>query len=195
VKFLFDLFPLILFFVAFKIQGIFVATAVAMGATVLQVGYVLARGRKVSGLQWSTLVIIGTLGSATLVLHDETFIKWKPTVFYWLAGVAFLGGLAFGKNLVRVVLPAEFVLPEPVLKKLCIVWGVFFLALGALNLYVANQFSLDTWATFKVFGVTAMMFVLIVVQAFWIAKYMPDDDSPAEVATPVPAGVAESHKP
>jgi intracellular septation protein len=194
VKFLFDLFPLILFFVAFKFQGIFVATAVAIGATVVQVGYVMARGRKVSGMQWATLVIIGVFGGATLLLHDETFIKWKPTVLYWLAGVAFLGGLAFGKNLVKSVMGSELVLPEPVWTKLCIAWGVFFLFKGTLNLWVAYEFSTDTWATFKVFGGTGLMLAFVLAQALWIAKYLPDEDAGKAVPAPVPAGVADSSK-
>ncbi len=192
MKFLFDFFPLILFFVAFKFQGIFVATAVAIAATVVQVGYVLARGRKVSGMQWATLVIIGVFGGATLLLHDETFIKWKPTVLYWLAGVAFLGALAFGKNLVKSVMGSELVLPEPIWTKLCIAWGVFFLFKGTLNLWVAYEFSTDTWATFKVFGGMGLMLVFVLAQALWISKYLPDDD--AAKAAPVPAGVADSTK-
>jgi intracellular septation protein len=86
LKFLFDFFPVILFFVAFKVADIYWATAVAIAATVLQIGYVILRGRKVSGMQWASLVIIGVFGGATLLLRDETFIKWKPTVLYWLAG-------------------------------------------------------------------------------------------------------------
>jgi intracellular septation protein len=112
LKFLFDLFPVILFFVAFKFAGIYWATAVAIAATVLQVGYVLVRGRKVSNMQWAGLVIIGLFGGATLLLHDETFIKWKPTVLYWLAGVSFLGALAFGKNLVKAVMAEGLELPS-----------------------------------------------------------------------------------
>jgi intracellular septation protein len=194
VKILFDLLPLLLFFVAFKFQGIFVATAVAMAATVLQVGYALARGRKVSGMQWATLVIIGIFGGATLLLQDETFIKWKPTVLYWLAGVAFLGGLAFGKNLVKTVMADDLVLPEPVWKKLCIIWGVFFLFKGTLNLWVAYEFSTDTWATFKVFGGMGLMLVFVIAQGIWLMKYLPDDDADKVVAAPVPAGASDSTK-
>ena len=194
MKFLFDLFPLILFFVAFKFQGIFVATAVAIGATVLQVAYVLARGRKVSGMQWATLVIIGIFGGATLLLHDETFIKWKPTVLYWLAGVSFLGALAFGKNLVKSVMSGELVLPEPVWTKLCIAWGVFFLFKGALNLWVAHEYSTETWATFKVFGGTALLVLFALAQGVWLMKYLPDEDDTKAPPAPVPVGVADSNK-
>ena len=104
MKFLFDFFPVILFFVAFKAYDIFVATGVAIAATFLQIGWVLARRKKVSGMQWASLVIIGVFGGATLLLRDETFIKWKPTVLYWLAGLVFIGALAFKQNLVKVVM-------------------------------------------------------------------------------------------
>jgi intracellular septation protein len=184
LKFLFDFFPLILFFVAFKLSDIFIATGVAIAASVVQVGYVLARGRKVSGMQWLSLVIIVIFGGATLILRDETFIKWKPTVLYWLAGVAFLGGLAFRHNLVKAVMSeGGLELPEAVWTKLCIAWGVFFLFKGTLNLWVAYNFSTETWATFKVFGGTALMIAFVIAQALWLSKFVPE-----EPAKPHPKG-------
>jgi intracellular septation protein len=180
LKFLFDLFPVILFFVAFKFAGIYVATGVAIAATVLQVGYVLARGRKVANMQWAGLIIIGLFGGATLVLHDETFIKWKPTVLYWLAGVVFLGSLAFGKNLVKAVMSEGLELPEPVWFKLCIAWAVFFLFKGTLNLYVAYAFPTDAWVNFKLFGGMGLMILFVVAQAMWISKYLPDEPAKAK---------------
>jgi intracellular septation protein len=95
------------------VSDIFVATAVAIGATVVQIGWVLARRQKVSNMQWMSLVIIVIFGGATLLLRDETFIKWKPSVLYWLAGIVFLGGLAFGTNLVKAVMGEGLTLPEP----------------------------------------------------------------------------------
>ena len=178
MKFLFDLFPVILFFVAFKFAGIFVATATAIAATFVQIGWVLLRGRKVTNMQWTSLVIIAVFGGATLVLQDETFIKWKPTVLYWTGAIAFLGGLAFGKNLIKAVMGEGIVLPEPVWFKLCIAWGVFFLFKGALNLWVAYNFSTDTWVNFKLFGGMGLMLAFIVAQAFWISRYLPDDPAP-----------------
>jgi len=180
LKFLFDLFPVILFFVAFKFAGIYWATGVAIAATVLQVGYVLARGRKPSNMQWAGLVIIGLFGGATLLLHDETFIKWKPTVLYWLAGVSFLVALAFGKNLVKAVMSEGLELPEPVWSKLCIAWGLFFLFKGTLNLYVAYAFPTDTWVNFKLFGGMGLMLLFIVAQALWLSKYLPDEPAKAK---------------
>ena len=177
MKFLFDLFPVILFFIAFKFADIFVATGVAIAATVVQIGYVLARGRKVTNMQWAGLVIIALFGGATLLLRDETFIKWKPTVLYWLAGATFLGGLAFGRNLVKAVMAEGLELPEPVWFKLCIAWGVFFLFKGTLNLYVAYTYSTDFWVNFKLFGGMGLMILFIIAQALWLSKYLPDDSA------------------
>ena len=143
MKLLFDFFPLILFFVAFKVSDIFVATAVAIAATVAQIGWVLVRRRKVSNMQWISLAIIVIFGGATLVLRDETFIKWKPTVLYGITGVAFLAALAFKTNFAKAVMGEGIELPEPVWTRLAVAWGVFFLFQGALNLWVAFNFPLD----------------------------------------------------
>ncbi len=186
MKLLFDLFPVILFFVAFKFQGIYVATGVAIAATIAQVGYVLARGRKVSNMQWMSLVIIVLFGGATLLLRDETFIKWKPSVLYWLAGSVFLGGLAFGTNLVKAVMSEGITMPEHAWTKLCVAWGVFFLFKGSLNLWVAYNFDTDTWVNFKLFGGMGLMFAFVIAQAFWIARYLPDEEEKADAASPAP---------
>jgi intracellular septation protein len=175
LKFLFDFFPVILFFVAYKFAGIYTATAVAIGATVVQIGYVLVRGRKVTNMQWMGLVIIGLFGGATLVLQDETFIKWKPTVLYWLAGVVFLGALAFKTNLVKAVMGEGIALPEPIWTKLAIAWGVFFIFKGSLNLWVAYNFSTDTWVNFKLFGGMGLMLAFVIAQALWISRYLPEE--------------------
>ena len=185
MKLLFDLFPVILFFVAFKFQGIYVATAVAIAATIVQVGYVLARRRKVTNMQWMSLAIIVLFGGATLLLRDETFIKWKPSVLYWLAGSVFLGGLAFGTNLIKAVMSEGIELPAHAWTKLCVAWGVFFLFKGTLNLWVAYTFDTDTWVNFKLFGGMGLMFAFVIAQAFWMAKYLPDEDAkPSDAATP-----------
>ncbi|APV52170.1 septation protein A [Betaproteobacteria bacterium GR16-43] len=175
MKFLFDFLPLVLFFVAFKVAGIFVATAVAIAVTVAQIGYLLVRRQKVSGMQWAVLVIIVVFGGATLVLQDETYIKWKPTVLYWSVAVTLLGALAFGKNFMKSMLAHIFTMPDPIWFKVCVMWGVFFIAKGALNLWVAFNFPLETWVTFKVWGSTAIFFVFAVAQIFWLSKYMVDE--------------------
>src|SRR5918997_5374837 len=108
MKFLFDLFPVILFFIAFKVADIYTATAVAIAATFVQVGWLKLRGKRVEPMLWASLAIIGVFGGATLLLQDETFIKWKPTVLYWLFG-AVLGGaaLALRRNLIRMMLSQQ----------------------------------------------------------------------------------------
>ena len=182
MKLLFDFFPVILFFVAYKFADIFVATGVAIAATVLQIGWVLARGRKVTNMQWMSLAIIGLFGGATLLLRDETFIKWKPTVLYWLAGVVFLGALAFKTNLVKAVMSERIELPEPIWTRLAVAWGVFFIFKGTLNIWVAYTFSTDTWVNFKLFGGMGLMLAFVVAQALWISRYLPDE-APAKAAT------------
>ena len=177
MKFLFDFFPVILFFVAFKAADIYWATGVAIAATVAQIAYVVARRRKVTGMQWASLVIIGLFGGATLLLRDETFIKWKPTVLYWLAGVVFLGALLFKQNLVKAVMSeGGLELPEPIWTKLAIAWGVFFLFKGTLNLWVAHAFSTETWVNFKLFGGMGLMLLFMIGQAVVVSRYMTWED-------------------
>jgi intracellular septation protein len=185
LKFLFDFFPLILFFAAYQLGDLYWATGVAIAATVLQIGYVLARRRKVSGMQWASLAIIGIFGGATLLLHDETFIKWKPTVLYWLGGVGFIGALAFGRNPVKAVMQEaepDIGLPPAIWTRLCIAWGVFFLFMGALNLWVAYNFSTPAWVKFKVFGGMGLMVAFVVGQSLWLAKYLPEEPAKAAPA-------------
>jgi len=179
VKFLFDFLPLIVFFAAFKLAGIFVATAVAIAATVAQIGFSLARRRKVAPMQWASLAIIVVFGGATLLLHDETFIKWKPTVLYWVLGGAFFASLALRRNLARAILGSELEMPEGSWTRLCIAWGAFFVLVGVLNLYVAFSFATDTWVSFKVFATPALIVAFAVAQSFWIARHLPDDEPAA----------------
>ena len=185
MKFLFDFFPVILFFVAFKFADIYVATGVAIAATFAQIGYMLVRRRKVTNMQWASLVIIGLFGGATLLLHDETFIKWKPTVLYWLAGVVFLGALAFKTNFVKAVMQegGGLELPEHVWTKLAVAWGIFFIFKGTLNLWVAYNFSTETWVNFKLFGGMGLMLAFVIAQAVWITRYLPEEEA-AKGGTP-----------
>jgi intracellular septation protein len=178
MKFLFDLFPIILFFIAFKFWGIFVATAVAIVATLVQVGYLRARARKVDKMMWASLAIIVVFGGATLALQDETFIKWKPTVLYWLFGGGLIvASVAFKKNLIRAVMQHQVSLPEEVWGRLQASWIGFFLVMGALNLYVAYNFSTDAWVNFKLFGGIGLMLVFVVLQALMLARYVQDKES------------------
>jgi len=173
MKFLFDLFPVILFFIAFKLQGIFAATAVAIAASFAQIGWLWLRGRKIDMMLWVSLAIIVVFGSATLLLHDETFIKWKPTVLYWLFA-SVLGGsaLILRKNLIRSMLGEQIQLPDPAWSKLNFSWVGFFACMGVLNLYVAFNFPTDTWVNFKLFGGMGLMLVFVIAQGLFLAKYM-----------------------
>ncbi len=175
MKFLFDLFPVALFFVAIQIWDIFVATAVAIAATFVQVGYLLARKKKVDPMLWATLVIIVVFGGLTLYLRDKTFILWKPTVLYWFFGVVLAGGALAGRNLIRALLSEQMRLPEAIWARLNWSWVGFFAFMGFANLYVAFNYSEKVWATFKLFGGMGLMFLFVIVQSLVLAKYMQDE--------------------
>jgi intracellular septation protein len=175
MKFLFDLFPVVLFFVAFKLFDIYVATAVAIAASFLQIGWLKWKRRKVDNMMWVTLIIIVVFGGATLALHDETFIKWKPTVLYWLFGIVIGGAeLAFRRNLIRAMLGEQVRLPDAVWTRLNWSWAGFFAFMGAANLYVAYNFSTDAWVNFKLFGGMGLMLLFVVLQAVFLARYMEE---------------------
>lgn len=178
MKFLFDLFPVILFFIAFKFFGIFAATAVAMIATIAQIIYVKIRHGLVDKMLLMSGAIITVFGGATLLLHDPQFIQWKPTILYWLFTAGLLGSqFLFNQNPMRSMMEKQISLPDSVWSKLNIAWALLFLGLGFLNLYVADHYSQDTWVNFKLFGITGIMFVFIILQTLWISKYLPKDDN------------------
>ena len=175
MKFLFDLFPVILFFVAFKVYDIFVATAVAIVAAIAQIGWLWFRNRRVDKMMWSNLAIIVLFGGATLISQDETFIKWKPTVLYWLiATVLLVSNFIFRKNLIQAMLEKQMILPPVIWNKLNLSWVGFFVSMGCINLYVAFSFPVDTWVTFKLFGATGLMLVFIILQVMMLGKYLKD---------------------
>lgn len=199
MKFLFDLFPVILFFVAFKIAGanesiaydfatrwlgggiassqapILIATAVAIIATFGQIAIVWLRHRKVDTMLWVSLAIIAVFGGATLYLHDETFIKWKPTVLYWVFGLTLLvSARLFKKNLIRALMKEQIELPNAVWGRLNTSWIAFFALMGCANLFVAFNFSTDTWVNFKLFGGMGLMLVFVLVQGVMLSKYIEE---------------------
>ena len=175
MKFLFDIFPVVLFFVAFKFYDIYVATAVAIAATFLQIGWLWLRGRKIENMLWVSLGVIVVFGGATLLLQNETFIKWKPTVLYWLfAGALGIAALAFKKNLIRAMMEAQVTLPDVVWSKLLASWIAFFAVMGALNLAVAYNFSTDAWVNFKLFGGIGLMVVFVILQALMLSRYIDE---------------------
>ncbi|HXF67864.1 MAG TPA: septation protein A [Burkholderiales bacterium] len=175
MKFLFDIFPVLLFFVAFKLYDIYVATAAAIAATFAQIGWSWLRRRSVDNMLWVSLAVIVVFGGATLALQDETFIKWKPTVLYWLFGaVLAVSALAFRKNLIRAMLESQIAMPESAWRRLLASWIAFFAAMGGLNLLVAYNFSTDTWVNFKLFGGLGLMLAFVVLQAVLFARYIEE---------------------
>ena len=208
MKFLFDLFPLIAFFAAFKLGGMYetathdfvqqylsgivsggviqpeqapwvLATLVGIIATACQVSYLLLRGRKVDGMLWLSLFIFVVFGGASIYLHDDFFLKWKPTLIYWLSGLALLiAHLGFKKNLIRKTMEAQVQLPDAVWNQLLAAWILFFGAIGALNLFVAfvlYKGDMAAWVSFKAFGATGIFFAFIVAQTLFLSKHIKED--------------------
>ena len=206
MKLLLDFLPLILFFVVFKgaeghadaaaafatehfgflVSGgvvgaqeapVLLATLVVMVATLAQAALLKLRGRKIDLMLWISLVLVVTLGAATVWFHNETFIKWKPTGLYWAMALALWVSQAWlGKNLIQSMLGAELQLPDAVWLKLNRAWVLFFAAMGVLNLYVAYHFSTSAWANFKVFGVTGLIVLFTLAQGLYLGKHLPAAD-------------------
>jgi intracellular septation protein len=168
-----DYFPLLLFFVAFKWQGIYVATAVAIAASVAQIVWFYWRG-KVSAVHWLSFAIIVIFGGATLLLQDDTFIKWKPTVLYALFGsVLAAGKLAFRRDLLALLLK-DLTLPSSVWTRLTWSWVGFFALMAIANWYVAFHFSTDAWVNFKVWGGIGLFLLFALAQGIVLARYVSE---------------------
>jgi intracellular septation protein len=173
MKLLLDFFPIILFFAAFKLWDIWVATGVAIVATIVQIAWLRLSIGKVEPMQWLSLGVIVLFGGATLLSHNETFIKWKPTVLYWLMGGALVvGQLLFRKNLLRSLMGAQMSLPDPAWKVMNWSWIGFFAAMGLINLWVAYAFDTDTWVNFKLFGGLGLMALFVLAQALYLSRYL-----------------------
>lgn len=202
MKFLFDLLPVLLFFAAYKFAGaspeashtlatqllgqgivasqapILIATGVAIVATVGQVLWLMARGRKVDTMLWVSLAIIVVFGGATLFFHDATFIKWKPTVLYWLFALTLTVSVLFLKrNLIRALMQEQVELPEPVWSRLNASWIAFFTVMGVLNLYVAYSYSEEAWVNFKLYGGMGLMFLFVLAQGFLLSRHIEEKNS------------------
>lgn len=173
MKFLFDLLPVILFFVGFKLYGIFAATAIAIATTIAMIIYAKIKHGTIDKMLLINGAVISVLGGITLALHDKTFIMWKPTVLYWLlAAVLLVSQLFFKKNFIQQMMGKMIAAPAGIWNKLNLVWVIFLIALGFLNLYVAFNYSENTWVNFKLFGVTSMMFVFVILQTLALRKYL-----------------------
>ena len=205
MKLLADFLPIILFFAAFKFAGsdkdaaaafasehfgflvsggavgpgeapVLLATVVVILATLAQVLVLKLRGRRVDTMLWVSLVLVVVLGGLTIWFHSETFIKWKPTLLYWvMAGAFLLGPLLFGKNLLRLLLGEQLQLPDAVWQRLSWAWVAFFSLMGALNLWVAYTFSTDTWVNFKLFGSIGLMIVFTLAQGLYLSRHLPEE--------------------
>ena len=172
MKLLFDFLPILLFFVAYKTAGIYVATAVAIAATLLQVGFTWFRSRKLEKMHLISLGLIVVFGGATLWLQNPLFIMWKPTILYVLFGAAFLGSQFIGeKTLVERMMGGMMSAPQAIWRKVNLAWVVFFALLAVLNLYVAYNYSEATWVDFKLFGLMGLTFVFMLAQGLWLAKH------------------------
>ncbi len=212
MKLLFDLFPVILFFTAFKVAegrkeatagllgGVFgalglpgafppdqapilLATAVVIIATIAQIAWVWWRHGKVDKMLWVSLGLVVVLGGLTIALRDETFIKWKPTGLYWIfAVVLLLSAKVFGKNLIRAMLEAQIKAPDHVWSTLNLAWAAFFALMGAANLFVALSFPTDIWVNFKLFGTMGLMFAFVIAQGVWLNRYIVEP--PADQPVP-----------
>jgi intracellular septation protein len=201
-KLLFDLFPIIVFFIAYKIgdanteatrafmaglglpqpvhtgekPGIYLATLVAIVASIGQIAWVKLRGHKTDTMMWVSLGIIVVFGGATLWLHDESFIKWKPTVLYWIFAAIILGSAAFGRNVIKSVMKEQMELPDAAWSRLNASWGGFFAFMGVANLLVAFNFSTDAWVDFKLFGSLGLMLVFVIGQSMMLTRYLDKAD-------------------
>jgi len=181
MKFLFDFFPILLFFIAYKFFDIYIATGVAIGATMVQCALSWMKTRTVGTMQLVALAVIIIFGGLTLYLHDEQFIKWKPTVINWLFAGAFLLSQVVGqKTAIERLLGANLTLPQPVWRHLNLAWIAFFLILGGVNLYVMSNFDRDTWVNFKLFGMLGLTLIFIVLQSFYLSKYVTESPSDSE---------------
>jgi intracellular septation protein len=206
MKFLFDLLPIILFFVAFKVaEGrpdaaaafatehfgalvsggavgpkeapVLLATLVVIAATLAQIAFMLVRGRKVDTMLWVSLALVTVLGGATVWFHSETFIKWKPSVLYWVMGCGLWVSQAFfGKNLLQSLMGAQLTLPPTVWRTLNFMWIAFFAFMGLLNLYVAYAYPTDVWVNFKLFGGVGLMLVFTLAQGLYLSRHMKPED-------------------
>jgi intracellular septation protein len=200
MKLLFDLFPVILFFATFKYYGsnpegaadllgsllgsavldvkqapILLATVVVIVATMAQIAWVHFRHGKVDRMLWVSLVLVSVFGGMTLIFQDETFIKWKPTILYWVfAGSMAFAALVLKKNPIKAMLGEQMTLPDPVWGKVNLSWIAFFLFMGVLNLIVAFNFSTDIWVNFKLFGGMGLLLLFVLGQGLMLSKYVED---------------------
>jgi intracellular septation protein len=176
MQLLFDFFPVIAFFAAYKLADIYVATAVIIAAVLIQVVVQWVRHRKISPMMLISTALVLVFGTITLLVHDKTFIQWKPTVLNWLFGAGFLVSQFVGEQpIIQRLMGANLTLERAVWLKLNLMWVAFFGLMGALNLYVAYSFDESTWVNFKLFGMMGLTLFFALVQGVWLSSKMPAD--------------------
>jgi intracellular septation protein len=181
MKLLFEFLPILLFFIAYKAYDLYVATAVAIIASALQVSWLWLRHHRLERMPLITLGLLIVLGGATLLLGNETYIKWKPTVVNWLFAVMFLGSQFLGsKTFLERMMGGSMELPKAVWSRLNLAWASFFLAMGIANLLVAFNFDTNTWVNFKLFGMLGLTLAFVLGQALYMARYMRNAPESAE---------------
>lgn len=181
MKFLYDFFPILLFFAAYKLYDIYVATAVAIAAAAVQTLAFWVKHRRFEKMHLVTFFLLLVFGGLTLFLRDPTFIKWKPTVINWLFAAVFLGSHWVGNGPVVERMMSHAIKAErSVWIRLSWLWIAFFIGIGVLNLYVAYSYSEETWVNFKLFGILGITFAFVVGQAFYLSRYIEDHKAPGE---------------
>lgn len=178
-KLIIDLFPIVLFFAAYKISdNIFVATAVAIVSAVLQIALMKWKKIPVQPMHWVGLVLIVVLGSISIAFRDPRFLMWKFSVLEWAMGAAIIiGQYAFGKNMLKLLMGQDLALTDAVWKKLALLWAGFFISLGTINLYVFSNYSESQWVDFKTYGVLILTVLFVIVQGLWLSKHLPKDNA------------------
>jgi len=180
MKFLFDFFPIILFFVVFnayddQMDGVIAATKVMIAASAVQISLFWLKNRRFENMHLITLAMVSVLGGATIYFRNADFIKWKPTAVNWLFAVAFLGSEFIGKkSFLKRMMDKNISLPEPVWTRLNYAWVSFFILMGCVNLYVAFNFSLDVWVDFKTFGMLGLTLAFVILQAVYMARHVAE---------------------
>lgn len=178
MKLLFDMFPVILFFIAYKTMDLFVATGVAMAAVIAQMAYLWIRGKKPDMMNWIACGMIIILGSATLLFRNELFIKWKPTVVYAIIGLVFLGSHWFTeKPVVRRLMEKQLHLAPALWNKLNIAWVVFLFTMAIINIAVVYCCDTNTWVNFKLFGTLILTIVFLIGQGVWLSRHLPEEEA------------------
>jgi intracellular septation protein len=172
MKLLADFFPILLFFIAYKLAGIYVATATAIMVAFIQLAYTGIRYRRLENMQLITLVLLIVFGGATLWLHNEMFIKWKPTAINWILGIIFIGSEFLGKKpLIQRLMQNHIALSQKIWQRLNRSWVLFFAVMGLINLYVIYNFNTDVWVNFKLFGMLGLTLLFVILQSIYLAKH------------------------